>query len=122
MSFRHGSMLNSKLAMQFADMTQPKKYLLKMNRMVVAQNIFYTDREEEEELAGDLCAGACDPRTVITYTMASGGAHWYCWAEGGAHQPGRREVLGLLEAKEAAMLKMYKDHGRSHSSSRCIVS
>lgn len=35
------------------------------------------EEEEEEELAGHLCAGASDPATVITYTMAGGGAHWW---------------------------------------------
>jgi len=32
---------------------------------------------DEEELPGDLIAGATDPRTVITYTMAGGGSHWW---------------------------------------------
>ncbi len=33
--------------------------------------------EEEEELAGDYCYGATDPATVIIYTMAGGGDHWW---------------------------------------------
>ena len=33
------------------------------------------EEEKEEELAGDLCVGASG--TVIYYTMAGGGAHWW---------------------------------------------
>lgn len=33
--------------------------------------------EEEEELAGDYCYGVSKPTTVIIYTMAGGGAHWW---------------------------------------------
>jgi hypothetical protein len=29
------------------------------------------------EYQGDRCYGASDPATVITYTMAGGGAHWW---------------------------------------------
>ena len=36
-----------------------------------------SESESEEELEGDWCYGATDPRTVITYTMAGGGAHWW---------------------------------------------
>ena len=35
--------------------------------------------EEEDEPEGECCAGATDPRIVITYTMAGGGAHWENW-------------------------------------------
>ena len=36
-----------------------------------------SEEEEEDEPEGDCCAGATDPRIVITYTMAGGGAHWW---------------------------------------------
>ena len=36
-----------------------------------------SESESEEELEGDWCYGDTDPRTVITYTMAGGGAHWW---------------------------------------------
>ena len=35
------------------------------------------DSDEEEELAGDWCYGASKPTTVIIYTMAGGGDHWW---------------------------------------------
>jgi hypothetical protein len=35
------------------------------------------EEEEEEEPEGDYCYGASKPSTVIMYTMAGGGAHWW---------------------------------------------
>ena len=36
-----------------------------------------SESESEDEPEGDCCAGATDPRIVITYTMAGGGSHWW---------------------------------------------
>ena len=38
-----------------------------------------SESESEDEPEGECCAGATDPRIVITYTMAGGGAHWENW-------------------------------------------
>ena len=48
-----------------------------VNEEPPVNHVVEEEEEEEEELAGHLCAGASDPATVITYTMAGGGAHWW---------------------------------------------
>ena len=50
------------------------------NRGKMAFNTPTPDGEsesDEEELPGDLIAGATDPKITITYTMAGGGSHWW---------------------------------------------
>ena len=53
----------------------PRKCKTECGECVVCEDP--SESESEDELEGDCCAGATDPRIVITYTMAGGGSHWW---------------------------------------------
>ena len=87
MEFRYGSMLDSKsenttTAMRFADITQSKI------------NAIIRDIKDGSNRRPNFSIDD-DDGTKLFYTDFEG----------------RREVLGSLEAKEAAMLKTYNEHG-----------
>ena len=55
----------------------PRKCKTECGECVVCEDP--SESESEDEPEGECCAGATDPRIVITYTMAGGGAHWENW-------------------------------------------